>query len=236
MTRDLGDARLLENLLSGKINNYVLTGWRSGAVGGGVMMAWPNSHGGLEIRTSATANSTIAATNAGLIAGSIHVAGFGGDTRYIDWSTRFRLFIKFGEYTGMTANCGYRGFIGSNMAAQTPSFANPTAKGVGFIVRHLSGSNGQIYSVLHDGTTYSESVSSFATVNNRMSNGLLIDSNGAGTVSYYLNGVLIGSSTGGPTGLSASGGTSIVFAASNGADATDTRLGIADLKVIIGVL
>jgi hypothetical protein len=233
MTRSLADNRLLDNLFSGKITKYTLTGWRTVVTGGGGVRTWPDAQGGLHLQTGA-AGGTALATASGANNGGIFVAAFGGDTRFINYSNRVRVFVKFSEILGFTTNCFYY-FHNAQTAGGSPAIGDPAAKSIGFKVVHTSGFNGSLLGVVHDGTTLSTS-SSFSAVNNRVPQALLIDSLGNGTVNYYLDGTLVGTMTGGPTGNTNSGAYAPHFGVSSGGDATNVQLQIADLVLVVGDL
>jgi len=233
MTRSLADRRLLDNLFSGKITKYTLTGWRTVVTGGGVVRTWPDGQGGLLLQTG-TAGGTALATANGATNGGIFVAEAGGDARFINYSNRVRVFVKFSEVLGFSTNCFYY-FHNAQTAGGSPAIGDPAAKSIGFKVVHTSGSNGSLLGVVHDGTTPSTS-SSLSGVNNRAPQALLIDSLGNGTVNYYLNGTLVGTMAGGPTGNTNSSAYAPHFGVSSGGDATNVQLQIADLLLVVGDL
>jgi hypothetical protein len=233
MTRALADNRLLDNLFSGKITKYTLTAWRTVVTGGGAVRTWPDVQGGLALQTGATGGTALA-TASGSINGGIFVAQSGGDTRFINYSNRVRVFVKFSEVLGFSTNCFYY-FHNAQAAGGSPAIGDPTTKSIGFKVVHLSGNNGSLLGVVHDGTTLSTS-SSFSAVNNRVPQALLIDSLGNGTVNYYLDGTLVGTMTGGPTGTTNSGAYAPLFGLSTGGDATISQFQIADLVLVVGDL
>lgn len=233
MTRALADQRLLDSLWSGRITRYTLTGWRTAVTGGGAVRTWPDSHGGLVMRCGA-AGGTAIATACGLATPAVFTAIPGSDVRYINYSVRFRVFVKFGEIAGLGNNSFY--YLRYDQApGVSPTIGDPSARSVGFkVVSNGGGVHGLLFGVIHDGTNLNISETSFGAINNRVSYGLLIDSLGNGTVNYYLNGSLVGTMTGGPTGLTASGVYNAHFGISSGGDANDATLGVADLQVMVG--
>jgi hypothetical protein len=179
------------------------------------------------------AGGSVVASAAGTTIGTIFYASGTNDVRYINYSQRVRIFIKFAEVSNFTANCFY--YLRMDTASGAAlTIADPTARSIGFRVNHLSGSSGQLRGVIHDGTTLTTSSTSFGTITNRQVASLVIDSLGNGTVNYYLNGTLVGTMTGGPTGLTASGVLGPSFGVTSGGDATDSTLNVADLQIMVG--
>jgi hypothetical protein len=112
----------------------------------------------------------------------------------IDWTRYNALSFRIVQSANNAdANSNFRAVLGE---AQGVNIGDPTVRSIG--VKLNSGQNIKI--ITHDGTTLTTYTTSYAVSNLYQSNtDILLISDGSGTVTCYVNGNSVGSTTGGPT-------------------------------------
>ena len=117
----------------------------------------------------------------------------------VDFDTRFLIGARFRSY-GAIRNGNQRFYMGG---LSTYTIGDPTKKTIGFRVLDET-----IYGCVHNGTSYSEPVSNSTILTNSSSTAqvhttIFIENMTGGVVNFYVNGNLIGTTSGGPTGKTA---------------------------------
>ena len=122
-----------------------------------------------------------------------------------------RLRVKFIiQHTTLDANTTLRFQIGE--AYNKTTVSDLDQRGFGIKV-----TNTDIYAQTHDGTSLTLSASAIGTLVHAEKATFTMDSDAAGDVSFYKNGTLLVTQSGGPTTISAANNAAINFSASNGA-------------------
>lgn len=166
--------------------------------------ATANSRAQLAFPTSIGSVFLMNGTSSGLCDFSKRLTiGFG--ILWISSSSNAKFFLRAGEISTATGDLSGRGF--------------------GICIANTS-----LIGQTHNGTTLTNS-SSLATMSSNNATFIVIQSDGAGNVAFYINGTLATTLTGGPT---ANGGLSfgIALEAVNNADSSISRLQISPVQVI----
>jgi hypothetical protein len=116
--------------------------------------------------------------------------------------------------------------FGWGASATIDTIGNPQRKSIGIMVE-----NNNISGTTHNGTTFTETSFTQATADALVD--FLIDCN-AGTVDYYVNGVLRGTTAGGPTGNSGIGDARFYWGITNGTQATAFTAILNSMKLYVG--
>ncbi len=141
----------------------------------------------------------------------------------VDWSKKVVLHIVFSPAQS-TTNGVSRLTLGKDSAAGVGALGN---EGLGIQIDELA-----LKGIVHDGTTGATvDLSTTLTGNNACV--VTVVSDGSGNVEWFLDGVSKGTSTGGPTGLAASGFDVLQSESDNGADAAQQELVVHDVKVYV---
>lgn len=189
-------------------------GWSTATVGGGTAsVGGPRSNA--ETASSATNPSS----------GMVYQTWFGIASIYgvspnnvAAFNRAFSVAVNFFA-NGIVAspNTVYRFSLGK---PNPPSPGAPTVRAVGFKLVFDTTNTGHFFGEVHNGTTLTVSSSSRASLdlsNTQIIHQVIIHTDGAGTVKFYLNGTLIDTLTGGPT---AAGGGTLTLENYNTGDAT----------------
>ena len=119
-----------------------------------------------------------------------------GYTYGMDWSKRVTLFGRFAlGQTSPTSNNIFRYTLGKGAGG---AFGDLTVSGIG--IRCLYGSALEIQ--CHNGTSLTNFTTSFTPTFTNVVFEIRVESDGAGNVTCFVNGSQVGTTTGGPTGLS----------------------------------
>ena len=126
----------------------------------------------------------------------------------IDWNLRFRCRFDF-AFTQNDANTVLRFQVGETYSKTTVTDLDKKGMGIKII-------NNSLYALTHDGTTLTTSAS-LATLVSSTKNQIVMDSDGAGNVTFYLNGAVLVVQAGGPTSAGSANDTAVNFSSQNGA-------------------
>jgi hypothetical protein len=201
--------------------------WRSAVAGGGIFRNATEVPQILVLRTTATTGSSAVISTSGTqntgIYGQLIAAG--SDVRYLNFSRPFSIAVflsEFGSSSGTEDTFRFGlGYDGSFSA--TPRALS--SRGIGFRIN-----NQQIYGAVHNGTTLTETAS-FGTITNRQVCRVLITSDGAGNVTFRLNSGTPVTTSGGPTGNTASTIYNMEMGITNGAGTTDYSVAIPRIRM-----
>ena len=140
----------------------------------------------------------------------------------INWSKRVVIVVRF-RAPGMSANGITRVLFGPADADGVKALDD---KGIGFECRTAAE---DIFTSVHSGSALS-SVDSTQNASGNVQD-MTIISDGAGNVSFYLDGVFLRTDTGGPTGDSTASHCTLNIQADNGVDNTNNELQVFGVKV-----
>jgi hypothetical protein len=152
-----------------------------------------------------TGSSALARGNAGSL---FLISANGATSSTIDWNQRLRCRFDFG-FTQNDANTVLRFQVGETYSKTTVTDLDKKGMGIKII-------NNSLYALTHDGTTLTTSAP-LATPGASTKNQIVMDSDGAGNVTFYLNGAVLAVQTGGPTTSGAANDTAVNFSSQNGA-------------------
>ena len=185
--------------------SMLASGWSSTVTGSGVIQDNPSA---MRVSTgSSTGSTSLARGNPGatLLTGANGLLA-GGRFTFTE-----RLRVKFViQQTTIDANTTLRFQIGEAYDKTTVSDLDQRGFGIKII-------NSDIYAQTHDGTSLTLSGSPIGTLVNAEKGTFTMDSDAAGDVSFYKNGTLMATQSGGPTTISVVNKSAINFSASNGA-------------------
>jgi hypothetical protein len=196
------------------------------AVGSGSI--YNSNAGTIFLRTGTTPSSRMG-TNSGGNTALIPQNSVAGDSSgVINFSRKQSLFVKFS--TSASADCTGRIYWGGTF--NSVYAGDPTAKSIGI---KIHGNNVHVFAVSNGGV-YTES-SALTTVTANLINEFAVISDGSGNVSLYQGSTLIGSITGGPTGVTfapsyATAGATI----NNNATSLDANLVLISVAIMSGEL
>ena len=146
----------------------------------------------------------------------------GNDLLAVNFGYNFTIAVQFKSINSIR-NGPSRFYLGGTTSY---TIGDNTKKCIGFRVLDET-----IYAAFHDGTSYSEPASTSANLvnNTTITNTTIhIHNLGNGTVIWYANGVQFASTTGGPTGITASAeGTILLSGASGGVGLTSAYLDVS---------
>lgn len=144
----------------------------------------------------------------------------GVNSAYCDFSKRFTVGFAI-LWVSSSANGKFFLRIGEN----STSTGDLSGRGFGICIANTS-----LVGQTHNGTTKTDSAS-LATMSSNNTTYVIIQSDGAGNVAFYINGSLATTLTNGPT---ANGGTTfgIAVEALNGSDSSSSRLQISPIQII----
>lgn len=183
---------------------FPTSGWHTTFTGSSGMNESPGS---FRIYTGTTTGSdSLARLNDAN--GSILFGNPGAVFNTISWDERFIISLHFATLNP-NADTVLRFQVGDAITKTTVS--DLAADGVGFKVE-----NATLKALTHDGVSLTTSAS-IGTISTTTRNHIVIDSDGAGNVAYYLNGSLVHTATSGPTSDGAANESGIHFSATNGA-------------------
>lgn len=148
-------------------------------------------------------------------------SGVAGDV--IDWSKRI-IIIGMLEVGLSTTNGINRLTLGKNT---TDGVAALTDKGIGIEVRNLA-----LHGIVHNGTT-GAAVNLSTSVTLSQCASVIIESDGAGNIEWFVDGLSVGTSAAGPIGSGTANRTILQLESTNGADAVayNGNLGYAGVYV-----
>ena len=135
-------------------------------------------------------------------------------SRSVDWTKRRYFCVRVRrEQTSSSTGFGrfYYGFLNSSASG-----GQPTQRSVGF---ELRGTASRLWVIAHNGTSLTQTDSGWdATGGSDSTNEYLVEASG-GTVNVYVDGTLRGTTTGGPTTMSADSAIGINYQVGNGGTA-----------------
>lgn len=218
-------------LLGGQITriNTSWAAWHNTRVGSASGSDFPAYHG-MALSTGGTTGSSSLArsTNGADDYGYFFKPGdVIGDT-VVNFSQRMRIFVKL-KFTGNTpfdADTIFRLQIGE--AYNTTTVADLAAKGFGLKIENTT-FKGQC----HNGSSLTSTTLS-GTAATRTGYAIVLDYDGAGTLTVYVNGSSIGTVTGGPTGDSGATNHAITMSVANGAGTKFLTVNVADMWIVLG--
>jgi hypothetical protein len=178
--------------------------------------------GGVTAESGATANS-----NAGIYKGGIPFLKNTGSGMYVDWSKPVVLVFAAYQFAH-TPNGSWRVMIGKKVGSRGSGPLTAPDRGIG-----IQAKNNTIYTHHHNGTTLTDT-SLGTTVDDSNIVMLMVVSDGLGNVSYYKNYTLLGTFTGGPTGINTNATDYLCVEADNGADAANCRIMTPVIRIIQG--
>jgi hypothetical protein len=205
--------------------------WHSTVTNGGLLTGSGTLNAFIAARCSNTASSTVLGRHNGtgtmktLIRPSDRHAE--RDTAFIDWSLPFRVSFTM-SCESQTANGS--GYLYFGRPYNNTTISALSAKGLGIKLE-----NNLLKGQVHDGTTLTTSSTLYTIATNKLI-AVAIESDGNGTVRYYVNGSKVWTTTAGPTGSGGALSTSIEIAGDNGGAAayyiwSIYRLNIAHLPI-----
>ena len=149
-------------------------------------------------------------------------------SRGVDWAKRRYFCVRIRrEATNSATGFGrfYYGFLTS-----TASAAQPSQRSVGF---ELRGTASRLWLIAHNGTTLTQFDTGWdVTGGSDATNEFLVESS-EGTVNVYVDGTLRGTTTGGPTTLSADSSSGINYQIGNGGTAARTAFFVSPARFTI---
>jgi hypothetical protein len=149
-------------------------------------------------------------------------------SRGVDWAKRRYFCVRIRrEATNSSTGFGrfYYGFLTSSASA-----AQPSQRSVGF---ELRGTASRLWLIAHNGTTLTQFDTGWdVTGGSDATNEFLVESS-EGTVNVYVDGTLRGTTTGGPTTLSADSSSGINYQIGNGGTAARTAFFVSPARFTI---
>jgi uncharacterized membrane protein len=164
------------------------------------------------VQTGTTANSRAQREAAGVGSNDIFMASPSQNQTFLDFSKQVTVGFAFApiSVSGATSEIYFR----LGQAAGTSG--NLAARGIGIRIANLT-----LTGVVHNGTTLNTSATLKTLVAGSVTTWVVMQSDGAGNVAFYIDGVLAATLTGGPT--SGIGGSTFAVECLNGATAANTR-------------
>lgn len=147
----------------------------------------------------------------------------GSDYRIIDWDSEISLSVE-ATLAASTTNGIARFYFGGDNVTTVQDM--PT-KGIGFSVK-----NSALYGVCRNGGSLVE-VDLSISLSTSVSCNFTAHSDGAGNVTWYVDGSSVGTSSSGPTGAGASTESAFHMSADNGGDAVAQSLFVHGAKVLV---
>lgn len=206
-----GEASLIHDLVDNTDERYGVfndfSDWVAAVTGTGVT---DGSVSRTTIRTGTTAGSTASRKIGSDLAGWTQTA----NGRVMNWSKALAVAIIITQQEA-TTNGIFRFTWGKLPATGVGALPG---RGIGVQI-----DNAALKGIVHDGTSGATIDLSTSVVDETATN-ILITSDGAGNIEWFVNGVSKGTSDGGPTGNSANEGHNMQFEVDNGADSASMRV------------
>lgn len=190
--------------------------WVATAAGSGLVTHRPS---GMELETGPTASSSLA-----LSSGALQAVSRGQTRVAIDWTKA--TFIAVSISVAQSVATGIVRLQWGRLSNAT-DLADLDARGYGVKITDLA-----LAGLAHNGTTLTTTATLATLVANRAYM-LVIVSDGAGNIEWFLDGVSIGTSAGGPAAVSDDNYNAVQLTTENGATATQRLL--ATGPVVVGV-
>ena len=193
----------------------VASGWATAVTGSGTV--------GLGIRNLAVITGSTAGSTARAYTSENVGWNRGLSKSIINWSKRVELYVVLNS-PAATTNGVSRLTLGKHPSDGVGPLAD---KGVGLQVDNLA-----LKGIAHDGTA-GTTVDLASSLSLGVVELVKIVSDGLGNVQWYVNGVLKGSTTAGPTGTSGTDRVLLQVEADNGPDAAIQNLSVNDVKIYV---
>lgn len=187
--------------------------WTSAVVGSGSVSKAP--------RKAQAASGATAASTAYVRSTADQALSRGKNANVLNWSKKLVAHLIISMVAG-TTNGISRLTIGKATGTGVGALA---LKGIGFQVENLA-----LKGLAHNGTTLA-TVDLATTLTANQAEHLVVKSDGAGRIEWFLNGVSKGSSAGGPTGDSAGDENMLYIESENGADAANQSARMHNVKL-----